>query len=108
MRPLVLAFAWLLMVQGPIPVARAEEAVVRHEGPHSWGRWGPDDQRGAANLITPARVAAAAKLIRSGRTYSLAVPIAAAPPRSSAAPRAARHRFALLAHSRPSSLDHPA
>jgi kynurenine formamidase len=34
-------------------------------------RWGPQDQRGAANLITPERVLAAAHLIREGRIYQL-------------------------------------
>jgi kynurenine formamidase len=48
---------------------------VKHKGPHSWGRWGADDQRGAANLITPAKIVAAAKLIRTGKTFSLAIPI---------------------------------
>ncbi len=38
----------------------------------NWGRWGPDDELGALNLITPARSAAAAALVRSGITVSLA------------------------------------
>jgi kynurenine formamidase len=37
----------------------------------NWGRWGPDDQRGAINLITPAKRVAAAALVRSGRAVSL-------------------------------------
>ncbi len=37
----------------------------------NWGRWGKDDQVGAINLITPAKRAAAAKLVRSGRSVSL-------------------------------------
>jgi kynurenine formamidase len=40
----------------------------------NWGRWGPDDQRGAVNLITPAKRAAAARLVRSGRSLSLSRP----------------------------------
>ena len=39
---------------------------------NNWGRWGNDDQRGTANLITPAKRAQAAALVRSGRTVSLA------------------------------------
>ena len=39
---------------------------------NNWGRWGPDDQRGTLNLITPARRADALRLIRTGRTVSLA------------------------------------
>ena len=39
---------------------------------NNWGRWGHDDQRGTANLITPAKRAQAAALVRTGRTVSLA------------------------------------
>ena len=31
--------------------------------------WGPDDQRGAANRITPEKVIEAAKLIKTGKVY---------------------------------------
>jgi len=41
----------------------------------NWGRWGPDDQRGTLNYITPAKVAAAAGLVRSGRHVTLAIPM---------------------------------
>jgi hypothetical protein len=34
-------------------------------------RYGPDDQRGAANLMTPARALEASRLIRTGQTYQL-------------------------------------
>ncbi len=37
----------------------------------NWGRWGPDDERGALNHLTPELVAAAAGLVRDGRTVSL-------------------------------------
>jgi kynurenine formamidase len=40
----------------------------------NWGRWGPDDQRGAINLITPNKRAAAARLVRTGRSVSLSRP----------------------------------
>lgn len=40
-----------------------------------WDRWGPDDTRGTLNHLTPERVAAAASLVRSGRTVSMALPI---------------------------------
>lgn len=39
------------------------------------GRWGPDDQKGALNLLTPEHVRAAAGLVHSGRTVSLAWPL---------------------------------
>jgi kynurenine formamidase len=41
----------------------------------SWGRWGADDQLGAANRLTPDRVAAAARLVRSGVVVSLSLPL---------------------------------
>lgn len=40
----------------------------------NWGRWGDDDQRGTLNHVTPADVVTAAKLVRAGRTISLALP----------------------------------
>src|SRR6267378_1369031 len=39
---------------------------------NNWGRWGHDDQRGTANLITAAKRAQAHSLVRTGRTVSLA------------------------------------
>jgi len=49
-------------------------------------RWGPDDQIGNANLITPQSVLNAAKLIKTGKTYPLGIVIdantPAFPPRS--------------------------
>jgi len=38
----------------------------------NWGRWGADDERGASNLITPAKSLSAAKLVKSGIVISLA------------------------------------
>src|SRR5688572_27908449 len=38
----------------------------------NWGRWGPNDQKGTANLITPEKVQSAARLVRSGIVVSLA------------------------------------
>jgi kynurenine formamidase len=41
----------------------------------NWGRWGPDDERGTLNFLTPAKVAAAAALVTSGRQVTMAIPI---------------------------------
>jgi kynurenine formamidase len=41
----------------------------------NWGRWGADDQRGTLNLITDERVLAATQLCKTGKVYSLALPI---------------------------------
>jgi kynurenine formamidase len=37
----------------------------------NWGRWGPADEVGALNLISPAEVVQAARLVRSGKTFTL-------------------------------------
>lgn len=41
----------------------------------TWGNWGPDDQLGAVNYITPQKRRAAAALVRTGQVVSLARPI---------------------------------
>ena len=41
----------------------------------NWGRWGPDDERGTLNLLTPEVIAAAAGAITTGTVYSLGLPI---------------------------------
>ena len=38
----------------------------------NWNRWGKDDERGTLNLITPAKRKAAADLVKSGISVSLA------------------------------------
>jgi kynurenine formamidase len=58
----------------PARVTLAEFDAI-FESVKNWGRWGPDDQLGTLNLITPERVAAAAALVRSGRRVSMAIPI---------------------------------
>jgi kynurenine formamidase len=40
----------------------------------NWGRWGDDDEKGAVNLITPERVAAAAQLVKRGAIFDLGIP----------------------------------
>ena len=43
--------------------------------PNNWGRWGDDDQRGTQNLVGPQERLAAAQLVRTGKVFSLALPI---------------------------------
>jgi hypothetical protein len=45
------------------------------ESVKNWGRWGPDDELGTLNYVTPEKVRAAASLVRSGRRVSMAIPI---------------------------------
>ncbi len=37
----------------------------------SWGRWGPDDELGALNLVSASEVIEAARLVRTGKTFTL-------------------------------------
>ncbi len=45
----------------------------------NWGRWGPDDERGALNFITPQASAAAAALVTEGVNVSCALELAKTP-----------------------------
>ena len=45
----------------------------------NWGRWGPDDERGALNYISAEKRAAAARLVRDGETVSCALEFPVAP-----------------------------
>jgi kynurenine formamidase len=61
--------------------------------PNNWGRWGEDDQRGTQNLIGDEERAAAAGLVRSGKVFSLALPIDASAPSYSTRPAPLRIPF---------------
>jgi kynurenine formamidase len=41
----------------------------------NWGKWGPDDQRGTLNHVTPAKIREAGRLVRDGRVISLQLPM---------------------------------
>src|SRR5580704_8045310 len=41
----------------------------------NWGRWGPEDELGTLNYITPDTVRAAASLVRSGRQVTMSIPL---------------------------------
>ncbi|WP_206530085.1 cyclase family protein [Nordella sp. HKS 07] len=58
----------------PAPVSLKEFDAL-FEKVRNWGRWGPDDERGTLNYLTPDKVTAAARLVRSGRQVSMAIPI---------------------------------
>lgn len=44
----------------------------------NWGRWGADDQIGTINLISPEAVRRGAAAVRTGRNFSLALPLSEA------------------------------
>ena len=49
-------------------------------GRSAWGLFGPDDNLGLVNLMTPERVAAAARLVRTGRMFPLDLPLGSVAP----------------------------
>ena len=65
------AFAAIVQGQSRPPVTPDDYKRWRTEL-RNWGRWGPDDQKGTANLITPEKVQAAARLVRSGIVVGMA------------------------------------
>ena len=52
-------------------VPTKEEVLAYLKEDRNWGRWGDHDQKGAVNIVTPEKRAAAARLVRSGRAVSL-------------------------------------
>ncbi|MFC0080795.1 cyclase family protein [Aciditerrimonas ferrireducens] len=60
---------------GEQPSAALDAFEERFRRLSNWGRWGPDDQRGALNLITADKVRRASTLVRRGRTFSLQLPL---------------------------------
>jgi hypothetical protein len=49
----------------------AEDFAALFAAVSSWGRWGETDERGALHHLTPARVVAAAGLVRDGITVGM-------------------------------------
>ena len=48
----------------------------------NWGRWGPDDEIGTLNYITPDKVAAASRLVTAGKVFALGIPLQRQGPQS--------------------------
>jgi len=68
----------------PLPTADEVRSWLRER--RNWGRWGKDDQKGAMNLVTPAKRAAAARLVKSGRSVSMSRPFPTTPGLNNALP----------------------
>src|SRR5947209_20330662 len=81
------------MLERPLPTEQEVRAYIRDR--RNWGRWGRDDQVGALNLVTPAKRAAAARLVTSGRAVSLSRPFPKEPGPNNAFP--AQHYMRTLA-----------
>jgi len=48
----------------------------------NWGRWGPDDELGTLNYITPDTIAAACRLATGGKVFALGIPLQREGPQS--------------------------
>ena len=81
----------------PVSAAEFRELFDRVS---NWGRWGPDDERGALNYLTPERVLTGVNLVRRGETISLSRPLSTES--GSANPEPADHRMTMLG-----ARDHP-
>jgi hypothetical protein len=80
------------MPERPLPTEPEVRALIHDR--RNWGRWGKDDQLGAINLITPSKRAAAARLVRTGRSVSLSRPFPKEPGLNNALP--AHHYMRML------------
>jgi hypothetical protein len=57
--------------QDPSVLVTRETVAQWEEELSNWGRWGPDDQRGTLNLITPEKTREAAALVSEGESVTL-------------------------------------
>jgi kynurenine formamidase len=64
---------------GTPPPLRAADVDGYRASLSNWGRWGEADELGCLNHLQPAHTAAAAALVRSGRTVSCARPLPTEP-----------------------------
>ncbi len=62
-----------------------------HGGRSAWGLFGPDDNLGLVNLMTPERIAAAARLVRRGQLFCLDLPLGSISPALAAFRGTPRH-----------------
>lgn len=69
----------LVLAAAAISLASAV-AVPAEELKKNWGKWGPDDQLGTLNWITPEKIVAAARLVKQGKVFSLSQPLKADEP----------------------------
>jgi kynurenine formamidase len=72
----------------------AEEFRALFAAVSNWQRWGKSDERGALNLLTAERVVEAARLVRSGETVTLSLPLDTRPGADN--PEPAVHRMTML------------
>src|SRR5262249_43746077 len=52
-----------------------DDVFKKAEELKNWGKWGPNDELGVLNYITPQDIVSAAKLVRKGRVFGLGLPL---------------------------------
>src|SRR5260370_40672074 len=57
------------------PEAVPSVAELLKDAPENWGKWGPDDEVGSLNYLTPEVIASAIALARQGKVFTLQVKI---------------------------------
>jgi kynurenine formamidase len=57
-----------------IKVGKAAIAEA-HEKLSNWGRWGPEDEIGTLNHVSPEDIVSAARLIRKGKVFAMGIPL---------------------------------
>lgn len=65
------------------------DMAAMFESVKNWGKWGAEDERGALNYITPAKIAAAAALVETGENVSCSLEFPTRPAPDN--PRPAQH-----------------
>jgi kynurenine formamidase len=65
-------------------IAQMSEQVLRELASRvrNWGRWGPEDEIGTLNYITPDTIAAACRLVTAGKVFALGIPLQRQGPQS--------------------------
>ena len=53
------------------PTAAPDLTDLLADAPSNWGKWGPDDEVGSLNYLGPEQVLAAARLVTSGKVFTL-------------------------------------
>jgi kynurenine formamidase len=86
-----------------VPLPEEFQALARQVT--NWGRWGPADERGTLNLITPQVVARAATCVRTGKRFSLALPLSAEGPQIGLVPGRINPVHAMIAVNAPMTDD---
>lgn len=63
------------LIAGALAAVAAVGVLATAAAQQNWmtSKWGKDDQKGAANYLTPTRAAAASRLVKTGQVYELGI-----------------------------------